>query len=97
MTILESIAGGVASAAGKKLIEKATRKTPKRGRGKATRAGEAAIAAALRSSARKSDDPALEDFREDLFAELRKMIKPAIAQAKRGKPALLRILTRYSR
>lgn len=79
------------------LVARISKLEKKRGKGKATRAGESAIAAALKRSARKSDDPALEDFREDLFAELRKMIRPAIAQAKRGKPALLRILTRYSR
>lgn len=37
------------------------------------------------------------DFRQDLFAELRKLIKPTISQAKSGKLALLRILTRYTR
>jgi hypothetical protein len=41
------------------------------------------------------EDRALADFREDLFSELRKLIRPAITQAKKGKPALLRILTRY--
>ena len=51
--------------------------------------------AGLRRSA--SSDPSLDDFREDLFGELRKLIRPAIGQAKKGKPALLRILTRYSR
>ncbi len=56
------------------------------------------IAKALVGLRRSSSaDPALEDFREDLFAELRKLIRPAIGQAKKGKPALLRILTRYSR
>jgi hypothetical protein len=69
----------------------------KRGKGKATRRVDTVLAEALKRSARKSDDPALDDFREDLFFELRKMIRPAIAQAKKGKPALLRILTRYSR
>lgn len=59
---------------------------------------EAALAAAIHAARRANqDDPALEDFREQLFAELRKLIKPAIAQAKKGKPALLRILTRYTR
>jgi hypothetical protein len=56
------------------------------------------IAKALVGLRRSSSaDPALDDFREDLFAELRKLIRPAIGQAKKGKPALLRILTRYSR
>jgi hypothetical protein len=32
-----------------------------------------------------------------MFGELRNLIRPAIALAKKGKPALLRILTRYSR
>jgi hypothetical protein len=64
---------------------------------KATRT-EKQIAAALTAMRRKEgDDPALEDFREELFRELRKMIRPAIAQARKGKPALLRILCRYTR
>ena len=42
-------------------------------------------------------DAAGQDFREELFDELRKLIPNAIRQAKKGKPALLRILTRYSR
>jgi len=70
---------------------------------------ESAIAAAIRQSNRKEgDDPALDDFREQLFGELAKLIPEAIAQAKgqragKGKkeipprPALLRILTRFSR
>ncbi len=44
----------------------------------------------------RSDDPAGQDFREELFAQLRKLVPTAITQAKKGKPALLRILTRYS-
>ena len=40
---------------------------------------------------------AMEGFRQDLAAELRKLIKPAIAQAKKGKPALLRILARCTK
>jgi hypothetical protein len=81
----------------------------KRGRAKAGRHVEEAIAAAIRQANRKDgDDPALEDFREELFGELRKLIPVAIAQARgqakaKGKkeipprPALLRILTRFSR
>jgi len=62
------------------------------------RKAEDKLAAALRAVRREAqDDPALEDFREELFRELRKMIRPAIEQAKKGKPALLRILTRYTR
>lgn len=58
----------------------------------------AALEAARRSRATESGkDPALATFREDLFAEMRKLIPKAIEQAKHGKPALLRILTRYSR
>jgi hypothetical protein len=79
------------------IVARLTKLEGKRGKGKATKRADAALAAALKRSARRTEDPALEDFREDLFAELRKMIKPAIAQAKKGKPALLRILTRYSR
>lgn len=44
-----------------------------------------------------TDDPAMAAFRAELFAELRALIRPAVAQAKKGKPALLRILTRYTR
>lgn len=56
------------------------------------------LVAALRAARRKpGGDPAAEDFREELFDELRKLIPVAIAQAKKGKPALLRILARYSR
>jgi len=63
-----------------------------------SRGTEDRIAKALVGLRRSSSaDPALDDFREDLFAELRKLIRPAIGQAKKGKPALLRILTRYSR
>jgi hypothetical protein len=70
-----------------------------------TRAGETEnrIAAALHDLRRsKSDDAPLDDFREELFSELRKLIPVAIAQARGSKkspprPALLRILTRYSR
>jgi hypothetical protein len=36
----------------------------------------------------RSADPAGQDFREELFAQLRKMIPDAIRQAKKGKPAL---------
>lgn len=88
-------------------------KKTKRGRGVAktgaTTDVESAIAAAIRQSNRKEgEDPALEDFREELFGELKKLIPVAIAQARgqakgRGKkeipprPALLRILTRFSR
>ena len=56
------------------------------------------LAAALTDLRRSSsEDPAGENFREELFAELKKLIPIAIRQAKAGKPALLRILTRYSR
>jgi len=57
------------------------------------------LARALKASRHASagKDPLLEEFREDLFDELRKLIPKAIEQAKKGKPALLRILTRYSR
>jgi hypothetical protein len=94
-------------------LEKTTKPPRARGKGraKAEAAGnvESAIAAAIRQSNRKEgDDPALEDFREQLFGELAKLIPEAIAQAKgqrAGKrkkeipprPALLRILTRFSR
>lgn len=84
-------------------------KKNKRGRAAASKNVESAIAAAIRQGNRKEgDDPALEDFREELFSELRKLIPVAIAQARgqakgRGRkeipprPALLRILTRFSR
>src|SRR5271170_2270927 len=87
----------------------ADEKPKSRGRAKAAAQVQSAIAAAIRHSTRKEgDDPALEDFREELFAELRKLIPVAIAQARgqtkgRGRkeipprPALLRILTRFSR
>ncbi|MGC1607959.1 MAG: hypothetical protein WA748_20725 [Candidatus Acidiferrum sp.] len=91
-------------------INKLEKKTAaKRGKAKTTAQIEGAIAAAIRQANRKEgDDPALEDFREELFAELRKLIPVAIAQARgqtKGKgrkeepprPALLRILTRFSR
>ncbi|MGB2643891.1 MAG: hypothetical protein WBG02_01465 [Candidatus Acidiferrum sp.] len=97
MSIVESIVGGIATAAGKKVIDAATRGQRKRGKGKAGRTAADALEAAMRKSAAKSNDQALQDFREDLFAELTKMIKPAIVQAKKGKPALLRILTRYGK
>ena len=58
----------------------------------------AALTAARRDrAATGGKDPALDDFREELFAELRKLIPKAIEQASKGKPALLRILTRYTR
>jgi hypothetical protein len=69
----------------------------KRGKGKASRSVDTAIAEALKRSAHRGDDPAKEEFREDLFEELRKLIKPAVEQAKKGKPALLRLLTRSTR
>ena len=69
----------------------------KRGRGQASRRVHTILAEALKRSARKSDNPDMDDFREDLFFELRNLIKPAIAQAKKGKPALLRILTRSTK
>jgi hypothetical protein len=88
----------------------ATAAKPKqRGAAASSKTLESAIAAAIRQGNRKdSEDPALEDFREELFGELRKLIPVAIAQARgqakgRGKkeipprPALLRILTRFSR
>ena len=86
-----------------------SRHSPGRGKAKSSAEIEGAIAAAIRHSNRKEgEDPALEDFREELFAELRKLIPVAIAQARgqvKGKgrkeqpprPALLRILTRFSR
>jgi hypothetical protein len=60
---------------------------------------ETKLARALRQSKHTAagKDPLLEEFREDLFEELRKLIPKAIEQAKKGKPALLRILTRYTR
>jgi hypothetical protein len=100
MTILESIAGAAAGAAIKSALKKkgAPRTPQKRGKGHQKPGTEDRIAKALTDLRReRSDDPALADFREDLFSELRKLIRPAISQAKKGKPALLRILTRYSR
>lgn len=71
---------------------------PKPRKRKKTHPNADQMSAMLKTLRRGMDtDPALEDFREDLFGELRKMIKPAIEQAKKGKPALLRILTRYGR
>jgi hypothetical protein len=79
--------------ASKALPKKRPRRSPKR-----QKQTEDRLAAALVAMRReKSDDPAAEEFREELFAELRKLIPQAISQAKKGKPALLRILTRYSR
>lgn len=73
-------------------------KLEKKARSKPPRTTEDKLAKALTDLRRSnSEDPALDDFREELFAELRRLIKPAIAQAKKGKPALLRILTRYTR
>jgi hypothetical protein len=81
----------------------------KRGQSRSGKTIEAAIAAAIRQGNRKEgDDPALAEFREELFSELRKLIPVAIAQARGRKatskkaaepprPALLRILTRFSR
>lgn len=64
----------------------------------AKRKPEDAMAAALTAlrRARSGDRPG-EEFREELFAECRKLIHEAIEQAKKGKPALLRILCRYTR
>lgn len=97
MTIIESIVSGVAGATTKKLLASKRESKPKRVSTK--RRTNDAIADAIVNASRRRDvkDPLLEDFREDLFTELRKMIKPAIAQAKKGKPALLRILTRYGK
>ncbi|MBZ5540930.1 MAG: hypothetical protein LAN61_10480 [Acidobacteriia bacterium] len=100
MTILESIAGSATGALVKSALKKkGSHGTPKkRGAGHRAAKTEDRIAKALTDLRRSSsEDPALADFREDLFSELRKLIRPAIAQAKKGKPALLRILTRYSR
>jgi len=96
MTILESIAGAAAGAAVKNALKKkGAPRHPKKRRAGQT---EDRIAKALTDLRRSSsEDPELADFREDLFRELRKLIRPAIAQAKKNKPALLRILTRYSR
>ncbi|MGB2590535.1 MAG: hypothetical protein WAJ96_07780 [Candidatus Acidiferrum sp.] len=68
----------------------------RRGKGKASRTAADALEAAMRRNTGKGDQP-LKEFRENLFAELSKMIPEAIAQAKKGKPALLRILTRYGK
>jgi hypothetical protein len=36
----------------------------------------------------------LEKFHDDLYRELHKLLRPAVEQAKKGKPALLRLLLR---
>jgi hypothetical protein len=112
MTILAEALGGAAAALGKRAVDAALGKERKKKgaprMGKKGKKGKkdhqpkpgtedriAKALAGLRRSA--SSDPSLDDFREDLFGELRKLIRPAIGQAKKGKPALLRILTRYSR
>jgi hypothetical protein len=63
-------------------------------------AGDAHIADAIRAAADKAageKDPDLRRFRRKLFGELEKLIPEAVQQAKLGKPALLRILTRFTR
>ena len=63
-------------------------------------AGAAHLAEAIRdaaAAAKGEPDPSLARFRRKLFVELEKLIPDAIAQAKKGKPALLRLLTRYTR
>jgi hypothetical protein len=107
LTLIGEALGGAAAALGRRAVDAAMKRTKKKGaprapqRGKKTRPNAPAedrIAKALVGLRRSaSADPALDDFREDLFSELRKLIRPAIGQAKKGKPALLRILTRYSR
>ena len=105
MTIAEAIAGSataaiVKGALSKKDKDKETppKETRRRGRSRAARQAEDRLANALRAMrSEQQADPAGQDFREELFGELRKLIPEAIRQARAGKPALLRILTRYSR
>ena len=78
-------------------LEGRTRRRPPKKRSTGDQIAAALQAARRTRAAESGQDPALADFREDLFGELRKLIRPAIQQAKKGKPALLRILTRYSR
>jgi hypothetical protein len=87
------VVGKLAGAAAESALKRVTAKRPKRSRRTRNRTGEALVEP--RTS--RQHDPALDDFRENLFAELRKLIKPAIAQAKKGKPAMLHILTHYTR
>lgn len=115
MSITEAIVTGVAGALGKKAIEKATETPPGKKLTRRTKKGRAAksksesqvenaLARAIAETRRREegDDPALEEFREELFAEMKKLIPDAIRQAKGSqrkppRPALLRILTRFGR
>lgn len=107
MPILEAITAAVAGAGAKKVIENATRKprgASRRAKPKKEKDIERSIAAAIMRSGKRADgdDPALEEFREELFAEMKKLIPDAIRQAKGSqrkppRPALLRILTRFGR
>lgn len=97
--IAEAIAGSATAAIVKAALTPKDKKGSKRrGRGKAVKLAEDRLATAIRSMRNEGNsDPAGQDFREELFGELRKLIPEAIRQARSGKPALLRILTRYSR
>jgi hypothetical protein len=98
MTIAETVAGAIAGAAGKKLVEAAIKET--RTTKHARPNLEKAIERAMRNASKRgSEDPQTEDFREALFAELYKLIPDAIRQAKGTqrtppRPALLRMLIR---
>jgi len=55
---------------------------------------EERLAAALEAARAEGDDLELAAFRRELLKRLRRLVPVAVRQAKEGKPALLRILTR---
>ncbi len=80
--MLNEIVSAIAGAGTRKVLDEAARKPRKRGRKR-------------RSISKKGLSKNFEEnFRRRLFAALEELINPAIAQAKAGKPALLRLLTR---
>jgi len=65
--------------------------------GNDTDAKIAQLADAIRDGKSAGGNSAKERFQRKLFAELEALLPEAVAQAKKGKPALLRLLTRYAR